>query len=610
MRRSDALPAASSRKVISFFGVLGLSLSLTACVGVSSGNSSSNSTGSSIAVSLTPGSAVLSSSAKLQFTAAVTNTSNVGVAWTASVGNIDANGLYTAPQVSTTTTDTVQVTSSADSTKSATAYLTITAGSQPNTLTIATTSLPGAISGDPYAVVFEATGGIAPYSWTLASGTLPQGLTLQNGGNLSGTTTQIGQYSFTIQASDSSSPQQTATQSFSLSVSSSTGGPTVSAFFFAADYNAEHNWPPIDGLGQSATLTGIRLWDDGVKWAHINTSNGVYDFTALDKFLDDAQAANMDVLYTFGDTPQFAAVTTPPGTCLQYPYACAPPIDVNADGTGTDAYFQAFVTALVTHAAGRIQYYELWNEPDCTCFWSGTNAQLVRMSQDAAAIIRALDPNAKILSPSAHGWSMANWFDDYVAAGGANYFDIINVHMRGKTGTNASPEQFLFVWGQVQTEVQARNLTSMPIWDDEHGILDTDGLTDPDELAGYVARSLILRAAVGGLQRQYVYQWDSIAPYGLQNNASGTAWDQVASWLIGHTISPCTASGTVYTCQLDNGLIVWDTAKTCSNGTCSTTSYAYPTKYAWYRVTSNGNPVALTGSTVQIGYKPILLTTQ
>jgi hypothetical protein len=283
---------------------------------------------------------------------------------------------------------------------------------------------------------------------------------------------------------------------------------------------------------------------------------------------------------------------------------------VNADGTGTDAYFQAFVTALVTHSAGRIAYYELWNEPDCNCFWTGTTAQLVRMSQDAAIIIRSIDPNAKILSPSAHGWSMAHWFDDFVAAGGASYFDIVNVHMRGQDTSNASPEQFLTVWGQVQSEVQARNLTSLPIWDDEHGIRATDGLTNPDELAGYVARSVILRAGVGGLQRQYVYMWDSAAPYGLQGNLAGTAWDQTASWLLGHSISPCVATGTVYTCELDNGEIVWDTAQSCSNGTCTTSSYAYPTKYAWYRVTSNASQTPLTGSTVQIGYKPILLTSQ
>ena len=281
---------------------------------------------------------------------------------------------------------------------------------------------------------------------------------------------------------------------------------------------------------------------------------------------------------------------------------------MNPDGTGTDAYFSAFVTALVTHAAGRISYYELWNEPDCNCFWSGTTAQLVRMGKDAAAIIRSLDPNAKILSPSAHGPTMATWFDGYVAAGGAPNFDIVNVHMRGQNGTNATPEAFLTVWGQVTSEVQKRSLTNLPIWDDEHGILQNQGLTDPDMLAGYVARSAMLRAGVG-VQRQYIYTWDSHAPYGLQSSASGTAWNEVATWLIGHSVSPCTVSGTVYSCNLDNGLVVWDTAQSCGNGVCTTSNYAPPAAYTWYH-DLDGNRTAISGNAVQIGYKPILLENQ
>jgi hypothetical protein len=350
------------------------------------------------------------------------------------------------------------------------------------------------------------------------------------------------------------------------------------------------------------------LWDDNEKWSDINTASGVYDWTGLDNWLSKAQSANMDVLYTFGATPQFAATNPPPSGCLSPTiYSCSAPVDLNADGTGSDAYFSAFVTALVTHAAGRIAYYELWNEADSPGFWGGTTAQMVRMGQDAAAIIRSLDPNARILSPSAHGGTMATWFDSYIAAGGGPNFDIVNVHMRGVPLLNSTPEEFLTIYGEVETELQARNLTSLPLWDDEWGIKIGE-LTDPDMLEGFDSRSAILRAGVG-LQRQYIYQWDSISPYGLQGNGSGTAWDQVASWLVGHSISPCVANGTVYTCQLDKGQIVWDTAQSCSNGVCSTSTYTYPSGYVYSHDVA-GTRTTLTGTTVQIGYKPILLSTQ
>jgi hypothetical protein len=373
--------------------------------------------------------------------------------------------------------------------------------------------------------------------------------------------------------------------------------------FFGADFNGGGIWPPTDGLKQVATLGSIRLWDDGVKWAQIETSNGVYNWAELDNWISKAQAQQMDVLFTIGDTPKWAGSVPPGNPCgPSGSSSCSSPTDVKSDGTGADAYFSNFITALVNRYKGEISYYELWNEADCTCFWSGTDAQIVRMGKDAAAIIRANDKNAKILSPSAHGPTMASWFDGYVAAGGAANFDIVNVHMRGSTSSpNQIPESFLTIYGEVLAEVQKRNLTSMPIWDDEHGIKQGE-LSDPDELAGYTARSSILRAGVG-LQRQYYYTWDK----NLQGNESGTAWDVSAGWLINHSISPCVASGTVYTCAVDDGQIVWDTKQTCSHGNCTTSSYTYPSSYAW-ETDLTGKKTQLSGKTVGIGYKPIFLT--
>ena len=343
-----------------------------------------------------------------------------------------------------------------------------------------------------------------------------------------------------------------------------------------------------------------------MKWAQIETSKGVYDWSNLDSHISKIQAQQADVLYTIGNTPQWAGSIPPKSPCgPQGPYSCSSPKDVNTDGTGQDAYFSDFITALVTRYKGQIAYYELWNEPDCTCYWSGTYAQAVRMGQDAAAIIRSIDPNAKILSPSAHGPSMATWFDGYVAAGGAANFDIVNAHLRGNGSTNSSPEAFLTMWNDVTAETAKRNLTSLPVWDDEHGIKQGQ-MSDPDELAGYVARSIALRAGVG-VQRQYVYTWDQGSGLGLQGNQSGTAWDVMAGWMIGHSISPCVAAGTVYTCNMDNGQIVWDTSKSCSNRSCTTSNYTYPTAYR-YQTDLTGTKKSLSGKTVPIGYKPIFLT--
>ena len=54
-------------------------------------------------------------------------------------------------------------------------------------------------------VALTATGGVAPYTWTLTSGALPAGLTLGSDGSVSGTPTSAGSFTFTIQAADSGS---------------------------------------------------------------------------------------------------------------------------------------------------------------------------------------------------------------------------------------------------------------------------------------------------------------------------------------------------------------------------------------------------------------------
>ena len=387
--------------------------------------------------------------------------------------------------------------------------------------------------------------------------------------------------------------------------------PTIKQSFFGADFLLNNLiWPGTDGLGQIATLGGIRLWDDGVKWGQINTAKGSYTWTQMDSWISMAQSQHLDVLYTFGDTPQFAgSIPKAPVHCLTpTAYSCSAPTDVNSDGTGTDANFSNFVTALVTRYKGEIAFYELWNEADCSCYFAGTQAQLVRMGKDAAAIIRSIDKNAKILSPSGHVWSMTTWFNGYIQAGGAANFDIVNIHMRGNGTLNLTPEAFLGTYSNIETQLKINKLTSLPLWDSEHGIRGNEALPDPDEQAGFVAREVALRAGIG-IPRQYVYAWDDSSPIGLQGNDAGTAWNTIAKWLIGHSISPCVASATVYTCNVDNGQIVWDTAQSCSNGTCTTSKYTYPSTYK-FQTDLSDKKTALSGKTVPIGYKPIFLTTK
>ncbi len=64
-------------------------------------------------------------------------------------------------------------------------------------------TLPNGLVGFSYHEVLNATGGVAPYSFALSSGSLPPGLTLAESGEFEGTPTTGGNYSFDVAITDS-----------------------------------------------------------------------------------------------------------------------------------------------------------------------------------------------------------------------------------------------------------------------------------------------------------------------------------------------------------------------------------------------------------------------
>jgi hypothetical protein len=98
----------------------------------------------------------------------------------------------------------VAVTDSAGATATAKAPLTVLAARPPLSIT-GPHSLPVALAGSPYGpIFFAAQGGTAPYNWQVAGGSLPGGVTLTAGGQLSGTPASgaAGNYPLTIQTTD------------------------------------------------------------------------------------------------------------------------------------------------------------------------------------------------------------------------------------------------------------------------------------------------------------------------------------------------------------------------------------------------------------------------
>jgi len=124
---------------------------------------------------------------------------------------------------------TVKVTDSQGTPDTDTQALSITI--EPELLAITTTSLPDGSVNAAYSETVEATGGVTSYTWSIDSGSLPAGLSLNSStGQISGTPTTSEQANFTVKVTDSDSPASTDTQALSITIDPQA---TAAAYEFA-----------------------------------------------------------------------------------------------------------------------------------------------------------------------------------------------------------------------------------------------------------------------------------------------------------------------------------------------------------------------------------------
>ncbi len=141
----------------------------------------------------------------------------------------------------------------------------------PGPLTITTAALPAATVGAAYTATLAATGGTPPYSWSIASGTLPAGLTLATGtGVVSGTPTATGTSSFTVQVASAALDSATAPLSITVNTASVSIWPS--------------NPTPaiIDGGDPNAVALGVKFQSDvagfikGLRFYKAATNTGTH----------------------------------------------------------------------------------------------------------------------------------------------------------------------------------------------------------------------------------------------------------------------------------------------------------------------------------------------
>lgn len=134
-------------------------------------------------------------------------------------GSLSENGSITYTNDGTGTTDTFVVDD--DNGIPITFNITITVASSP--ISVSPASMPPAAIAQSFNQSLSASGGTAPYTYTISAGSLPPGLSLA-GTTISGTPTGAGDYAFTVTVNDSAT--LSTTKSYTLSIAAPVFAPT------------------------------------------------------------------------------------------------------------------------------------------------------------------------------------------------------------------------------------------------------------------------------------------------------------------------------------------------------------------------------------------------
>jgi len=284
------------------------------------------------------------------------------------------------------------------------------------------------------------------------------------------------------------------------------------------------------------------------------------------------------------------------------------------------AYWDDFVTAIVTRYHDRIKNWECWNEANNTSqFWLGTVVQLANQCHDLYTIAKGIDPGLTITTPSATGGSgaVSSWFNQYFGVGGGNYADVVAFHgypsICCAANSNPAPEEAYDIVAALKASMTSYGQSDKPIWDTEGGWGMDVTTPDASAQAAFLARHYIVQWN-SGVSRYAWYMWDNGGWGTLWSSSTGitpaeVAYQQVYNWIVGATMLPntCAVSGSVWQCGLSRtggyqGLVVWNTT-----GSTYYTAPSWAIKYA----TISGSVVSISGgSSTPIGASPILFSNQ
>jgi hypothetical protein len=215
-------------------------------------------------------------------------------------------------------------------------------------------------------------------------------------------------------------------------------------------------------------------------------------------------------------------------------------------------YWARFVYKTVSRYSARgVKYWEIWNEPEWSVFWSGTSTDYTQLLKVGYQATKAACPDCKVLFGGLHYWANRDYYrwvlrqinQDPQAPQNNYFFDIMSVHLYSRSSTIY--DEIL----NIRAGMTTYNVGGHPIWLTETGVPvwgdpqahnpKYDYAATQDEAAAYVIQSYA-NAWASGVERYFFFRThdaDMTEYFGLvRNNGSlrpaYTAYQVAATYLI------------------------------------------------------------------------------
>jgi hypothetical protein len=209
---------------------------------------------------------------------------------------------------------------------------------------------------------------------------------------------------YTLKATDSSlTPAVSA--SFTVLAQSAAGGLTnTDPFGVSSSYTSTETYSTWAPQTAQAGAKWVRLFP---VWSQIEPTQGTFDWSSVDAVTTAAAANNQYVSGLFYYNTSWVNSNT------------------GALPTNNLQAWSTYISALVAHTSGKVEYWEVWNEPENSTA-GGTPQNYADVVETAYSAAKAADPYAQI------GLSVAsvdiNYLEQTIEDGAANDFDYIAVH--------------------------------------------------------------------------------------------------------------------------------------------------------------------------------------